>query len=339
MPQIEQSIVDLLVEQSLATARTLVQCAEPVKAHIFLTQVAPACVIEANRTKQFVASLEKQIDQFFSDEKYVERYAGYTNEQTNPIEPFSDQGLLNLYRAKKAKEIVAAHCANKKEVAMLGIGSGDCTLEKDLLERHNNLKADVSELLKVGSKAVLKLQELFPNRVEVQGRFDVGEVSTDKKYDLVVCLEVIEHVTDPATLLANMKAVLKDDGHILVSTPNHVYWIERKLIDQFGDTNWYHHVRAYTAKTLNGDAADAGLLATIYAEPSGTLFMVCEKAKHTEKQPIEIVCESVQEIDSVLKEQAPKSVIYSNFRLSDRVLPAEYVVVNGIELKPISEKP
>lgn len=339
MPQIEQSIVDLLVEQSLSTARTLVQCAEPVKAHIFLTQVAPACVIESNRTKKFVSSLEKQIDQFFSDEKYVERYAGYTNEQTNPIEPFSDQGLLNLYRAKKAQEVVAAHCANKKEVAMLGIGSGDCTLEKDLLERHSNLKADVSELLKVGSKAVLKLQEMFPKRVEVQGRFDVGEVTQDKKYDLIVCLEVIEHVTDPVKLLNNMKAVLKDDGHILVSTPNHIYWIERKLIDQFGDTNWYHHVRAYTPKTLNQDAIEADLSATIFAEPSGTLFMICEKGQKTEKIQIEVACESIQEMDSILKSSAPGSVIYSNFRLSDTGLPAEYVVVNGIELKQISEKP
>jgi len=340
MPQVEQTIVDLLVEQSLTMAKTLVQCAEPVKAYFFLTENAPACVIESKEARRFVASLEKQIDQYFSDKKYVERYAGYTNEQTNPIEPFTDLGLLSLYRAKKTQEIVAEFCQRKDKVYALGIGSGDCTLEKALLEKHPNLHIDISELLKVGSKAALKLQEMFPNRVGIQGRFDVEKQFEPKKYDLIMCLEVIEHVTSPLTLLDNMKTCLQDGGMVIVSTPNHIGWIERKLIDQFGDDNWYHHVRAYTPKTLALDAIESGLIPTILSEPNGTLFMIAEQRDISEISDIETGCDTIEQFQGLLQQLPPGSTIYANFKVSDnKTMPATIAVLNGITLKEPKEKP
>jgi len=338
MPSPEQAITDLLVEQSLAMAKTLIQCAEPVKAHEFLTRLAPACVIESKQARQFVASLEKQIDQYFSDEKYVERYAGYTNEQTNPIEPFSDKGLLNLFRAKRTGDEIEQLCKAKDSVRMLDIGAGDCTLEQALLSEFENLSVDVSELLKVGGAAAKALQGLFPGRVGIEGRFDVGDVPEEQKYDVVVCLEVIEHVTDPVRLLNNMRRVLKPGGKIIVSTPNHVAWIERKLIDQFSDTNWYHHVRAYTAMALNQDAIEAGLRASILAEPNGTLFMQAEPLTGNHSEPVAVECHTPKALENVIQTGLPPgSVVYAPFRLNENGI--HVAVLHGTVFKPAEDKP
>jgi SAM-dependent methyltransferase len=48
------------------------------------------------------------------------------------------------------------------------------------------------------------------------GPDDVG----GRQYDAVLCVEVIEHVQSPATLLASMRRVLRDDGCLVISTPN-----------------------------------------------------------------------------------------------------------------------
>jgi 2-polyprenyl-3-methyl-5-hydroxy-6-metoxy-1,4-benzoquinol methylase len=316
-------------------ARTLVQCAEPVKAIEFLRYSAPACVIESPQAARFIASLEKQVDQYFSDEKYVERYAGYTNEVQNPIEPFSDVGLLNLFRAQTARQLIE----DTQAKTVLDIGAGDCTLDKAILEDNDEVKVDISELLEVGSKATTKLQELFPNRVGVAGRFDVGDVEVESKYDVVLCLEVIEHVTQPVRLLKNIKNKLTENGFAVISTPNHLCWIERKLLDQFGDTNWYHHVRAYTAKTLAEDALEAGLIPTVYSEPSGTLLMICKAGNVDTREAIEKVCTDPQELNDFITKSPIGTTLYTPFKLTEKASNKTLHVVNGIILKDISEKP
>jgi len=49
-----------------------------------------------------------------------------------------------------------------------------------------------------------------------------GELAAQRlgKFDVVVSLEVIEHVADPATFLAQLTMRLKPDGLLLLSTPN-----------------------------------------------------------------------------------------------------------------------
>jgi len=48
----------------------------------------------------------------------------------------------------------------------------------------------------------------------------VENYSTDEKYDLILLLEVIEHVMDVELLLSNVKRLLATNGLICVTTPN-----------------------------------------------------------------------------------------------------------------------
>jgi 2-polyprenyl-6-hydroxyphenyl methylase / 3-demethylubiquinone-9 3-methyltransferase len=49
-----------------------------------------------------------------------------------------------------------------------------------------------------------------------------GELSAQGlgKFDVVTCMEVIEHVTDPAAFVGEIAAHLKPDGLLILSTPN-----------------------------------------------------------------------------------------------------------------------
>lgn len=48
---------------------------------------------------------------------------------------------------------------------------------------------------------------------------EVAETNTEK-YDIICCLEVIEHVTDVDSILSSMQRLLKPDGKLFLSTIN-----------------------------------------------------------------------------------------------------------------------
>ncbi len=50
--------------------------------------------------------------------------------------------------------------------------------------------------------------------------FDIcAPVSEPGEYDVVICEQVIEHVEDPWLAVANLRALTKPGGHVIVSTP------------------------------------------------------------------------------------------------------------------------
>ena len=64
---------------------------------------------------------------------------------------------------------------------------------------------------------------------------DVQEL--DGRFDLITCMEVIEHVADPAAFVELLAARLSKDGLLLLSTPNATGWSKLMMItiaERFG---------------------------------------------------------------------------------------------------------
>lgn len=57
-----------------------------------------------------------------------------------------------------------------------------------------------------------------------------GLPAADGEFDLVLAGEVIEHVPDPDSLLAEIRRVLAPGGTLVISTPNLVCWANRVLV-------------------------------------------------------------------------------------------------------------
>jgi 2-polyprenyl-3-methyl-5-hydroxy-6-metoxy-1,4-benzoquinol methylase len=58
---------------------------------------------------------------------------------------------------------------------------------------------------------------------------EVGLGYPETSFDCVFCSEVIEHMTSPEVLAAEMSRVLKPGGLLVLSTPNSAFWLYRLL--------------------------------------------------------------------------------------------------------------
>jgi len=74
----------------------------------------------------------------------------------------------------------------------------------------------------------------------------------EKTFDIITCLDVLEHVSSPLEALLEMKRVLKDDGRILIMVPAfRILWSQHD--EALG------HLRRYEKKSLTCDLHEAGL--------------------------------------------------------------------------------
>jgi 2-polyprenyl-3-methyl-5-hydroxy-6-metoxy-1,4-benzoquinol methylase len=51
-----------------------------------------------------------------------------------------------------------------------------------------------------------------------------------RRFDVVFCGEVIEHVFNPDALLEDLRAVMEPESLLVLSTPNLAYWVNRVLL-------------------------------------------------------------------------------------------------------------
>jgi 2-polyprenyl-3-methyl-5-hydroxy-6-metoxy-1,4-benzoquinol methylase len=80
-----------------------------------------------------------------------------------------------------------------------------------------------------GARSVLGVDILESDVEELRSRgYNIvcADATTDwlgRKFDIVFAGEVIEHVVNPGGLLSNLRRHLKDDGRLMITTPNPFY--------------------------------------------------------------------------------------------------------------------
>lgn len=86
-----------------------------------------------------------------------------------------------------------------------------------------------------------------------------------KKYDVIVCADILEHIIDPQSVLHLLKDLLKPNGEVLISLPNVAFGLNRLnlLLGRWNYTEFgtldKTHLRFFTAKTLKELVENAGL--------------------------------------------------------------------------------
>jgi SAM-dependent methyltransferase len=104
----------------------------------------------------------------------------------------------------------------------------------------------------------------------------VGDVETmdlpvePGSFDAIVCGDFIEHLRDPQTFLERIRPLLRDDGRLVLSTPNIANWAMRLglLFGRFRYTEWgildRTHTHFFTRKTLQECLAAAGYRVSVF---------------------------------------------------------------------------
>jgi len=129
-----------------------------------------------------------------------------TYQKYNGLEIYSAKGLHpKVFEAITKLKI-------KKDSSILILGSGSGSFDKRLIDNgYNNITScDIN-------KDNYKLTNTNFIKVNLDTQFD-KKIKT--KYDLIVGLEIIEHLNSPFDFLRSCKNLLNKDGILIVSTPN-----------------------------------------------------------------------------------------------------------------------
>lgn len=101
-------------------------------------------------------------------------------------------------------------------------------------------------------KARTKLDRVFVGNIETD-RFDLPE----KYFDCIVFNDVLEHLYYPWDVLNKVKALLKDNGHVVASIPNIRYYEQMKKLLIKGDWEYESwgimdrtHLRFFTLNSI-----------------------------------------------------------------------------------------
>jgi hypothetical protein len=150
---------------------------------------------------------------------------------------------------------------------------GYIAMFEDFINKILQQKKDVKTALDFGSgpNAVLKLllekEGIKTDAYDVY--FSPEKVFENKKYDLITCTEVFEHLKDPAETMKILKKHLNNMGIIAIMTLFHP---EK---DEFKDW-WYitdeTHIAFYNEKTFEHIAKQNGLK-LVFSDQKNTIFL------------------------------------------------------------------
>ncbi len=81
---------------------------------------------------------------------------------------------------------------------------------------------------------------------------DITQHFLDRRFDVIVCGEVIEHVSNPVALFANCRSMLNSDGQLFLTTPNPWYadYILKSLFAKYPVVDSVEHVAWYDPGVL-----------------------------------------------------------------------------------------
>lgn len=180
------------------------------------------------------------------------------------------RGVLEVWADKKRPERDVDIWHHKMRNSMALGMIGDLTKDKKVLNIGTSpLWVDRELLDKLGAAEIIKNDIIDSGDIDLVA--DACELPIgNRTYDFIICREVIEHVLSPVQLLKEMHRVLKDDGYMLITTPNAYnarpdgFWHQRayspsfflvtlkehgfKIIDKKADVPGIHYGLLFYAK-------------------------------------------------------------------------------------------
>ncbi len=201
------------------------------------------------------------------DEIYPSNYYSYSNKSITLNSNKKSIVELIKYAFDNFKLKLLLSELKTSQISILDVGGGNC----ELLDLAKNIdkRVNYTELLDLDeesiSQAIIKGHSGFKGKIE--------DFETEKKYDLIFLVNLIEHVYDPLLILQKLQKLLNPGGLIYIKTPN---W---KSLDEriFRNHNWvgYHcprHWILFSKKSFTRLANKANLIIHKFNYEQGATF-------------------------------------------------------------------
>lgn len=152
--------------------------------------------------------------------------------------------------AKRYEEILDGFEHFKKTNNLLDIGTGSAFFAEIAIKKGWNVYGTelTDETIKLAEKKGVKM---FKGKLK-ELQFE------DDFFDLVVCIEVLEHVSYPTIMINEIQQVVRSGGAVYISTPNFDSYLRRRLKGQYDVIGYPNHLSYFTPKTLKSVFAEHG---------------------------------------------------------------------------------
>lgn len=133
---------------------------------------------------------------------------------------------------ERAFSILSRYCQPSGSVLDLAAGSGAWLARlsdagfKDLTAADLNVH-------------IFKFKDFDVRSIDLNSQF-AGKFT--ERFNVVTALEIIEHLWSPCDFLRQVHALLKEDGYLLVTTPNTSHWVGRLHFLLRGEHRWFRQV-------------------------------------------------------------------------------------------------
>ena len=149
-----------------------------------------------------------------ADPQELEKFSQLAHRWWDPASEFRPLHEINPLRLEWIDAI-----ASLSGKVVLDIGCGGGILSESMAARGANVTGiDLSEK----ALGVARLHLLESGRVVDYQKQSAEEHATEApgKYDIVTCMEMLEHVPDPSSIIAACSRLVKPGGHVFFSTLN-----------------------------------------------------------------------------------------------------------------------
>ena len=170
-------------------------------------------------------------------------------------EKYHDESSIKINNDFKSRmDVIVDMCGSNKKILDIGCFTGYLM---DRLKKNDNdvYGVDISkDAIKLAKNKGLKCS---------QGDVDNGLKFPNKIFDIIVIGEIIEHIFDTDKVIREIRRMLKDDGQIIITTPN-IASLNRRIRLTLGDNPYIDigvlnddnkttasgHIRYFTFKNL-----------------------------------------------------------------------------------------
>jgi ubiquinone biosynthesis O-methyltransferase len=118
-----------------------------------------------------------------------------------------------MYQEHIARYLFASQFVRGREVLDVGCGVGYGSL---LLARDGAKKVLAFD---ISAEAIEYAKTHYPHKAITYSQLDAESFKRHKKFDVIVCFELIEHVEHQEQVIKNIYGHLKEDGLLIISTP------------------------------------------------------------------------------------------------------------------------
>lgn len=185
-------------------------------------------------------------------------------------------GLPDTIKQQQAREVFSI--INKLPFSsVLDIGCGQGHYSIRIARKYSNSKVKGIDVNDEKLNLAMAVKRKFGLSNLTFEKMDICADSTNEKYDLVLLLQVIEHLRDDRKTLARIREIIRDNGYLIITAPN----IQSPII------NWSKHYvtvkghfrDGYRVKELTEMISDAKFNIKEVRPLSGTIGQLVEKVE------------------------------------------------------------